>query len=276
MKTRNALPTMAITLALVTSAGFAADNKDKSMKDSSWSQSKSDSSGNIQRINKDSLQRQVTANDIIGASVVDEQGEKIGDITDISIRGLVSESTAAGIKQSEVDSDEPINQDEESASSRMGDMMSRMTGGSGSQATAFISVGGLFGVGDDIVGVPLEDLRYDQQQDNFVLSTPKDEVVALAEQEAQDYEEAYSDWGGSDSDYSAKQEFDSEAGQIRQAIREDTDLRLDPGIMVSAEDDEIVLEGVVSSEESKQRAEEIAKQHTDKDVKNSLKVKKDQ
>lgn len=262
------------------------------------------STRNIQmrRIVKESLDRQVTAKDLIGASVYDSAGEKIGDIADIGMHGLLSQEAAQAYRSahtedeisttpgatsstySRADQTEMAARSERSDLERQSDKLkneaekaskdwsSKM--GMGSDATVFISVGGLWGIGDDIVAVPANSLSYDSAEEQFTLSASKSQVVALAEQDPSELNDDFS-WNDEESqDYSAKQSFDEDISSIREAFASDSALESENYITITTRDDKIVLEGQVSSDSAKERAEQLAEDHTDMDVKNSLKVKK--
>lgn len=279
-------------MAIAATGAYAKDKMD-----SNKDYRASSNSVQMHRVTQESLDRQITAKDLIGASVYDSAGEQIGNIADISVKKLVSKDTAKSYGQSNRDNDNSWDADNDSSLSAdrnqrnsqsadnnrglsadqnkrsslsdrnsMGSMMGNL---SGSQATAFISVGGLWGIGDDIVAVPVNSLSYDESEKRFTLNASKEAVVALAEERPTDFSEDYND-----ATYSAKQEFDEEVNEIRDAIRQDKDLMAHRGIMVSSESDQIVLYGNVTSEDAKERAEELAEKHTDKDIKNSITVKK--
>ena len=279
----------AITLASVSQA------EDKSMKQASFS----NDSVEMHRVVKESLERQITAKDLIGASVYDGAGEKIGDIADISMSSLLPSDAAQAFRAAKTDDDATLNSagslaadgtyasgtdraatraardDMKKSKSEKSDWSSKA--GMGSQATVFISVGGLWGIGDDIVAVPASSLRYNQAEEHFTLAASKSEVVALAEQDPTELDENF-DWNrqqwNDDSEYSAKQSFDEDISDIRDAIQSDAALSAENSITISTKDNKLVLEGTVSSDSAKQRAETIAKEHSDMDVKNSIKVKK--
>ena len=295
MKTRTVLPALTISMALVATSGFAQGNQQNQTQQSG-------NSGQIQRITQESLEQKVTAKDLIGSTVYDQNGDNIGDIADVSVKRLVPNKLTKALRQNQEgmastnsdwmtdnDQGQDSEQGEGWGESKKDKMQSSMKGMMGSGATVFISVGGLFGIGDDIVAVPASKLSYNEEEDRFTINASKDQIVALAEQEAVEYDSEQEDFAAweqnEQEDFSARQEFDSDSQQsgtqseqgvnkVREALRNDSQLEDNTGIMVSTEQDQIVLRGVVSSEDAKNRAEEIAKKNSDKDVKNEIRVQK--
>ncbi|MDQ8181082.1 PRC-barrel domain-containing protein [Pelagicoccus sp. SDUM812005] len=287
MKISHIIPATIAATAIATT-GFAA--KDDSSKYNRNDQSKQASahsqydrhdqsamgSQRMHRVTQDSLDRQVTAKDLIGASVYDNAGEKIGDIADIGISGLPS-----SLNKGHMDKDRKENKGTHlpDANSQWGEldqsmqsqssMRSQSMQGQG-RVTAFISVGGLFGIGDDIVAVPANELSWDARKERFTLASTKSQVVALAEQEPIDFDSADDSQGY----YSAKQSFDDDVTLVRGALISGDNATDLASVTVEKKDDRIVLKGTVKSEEAKKRAAELAEENSDLQIENSIKVRK--
>ncbi|MDQ8204017.1 PRC-barrel domain-containing protein [Pelagicoccus sp. SDUM812003] len=251
MKYPHIITSTALAIALVTTAGHAGKDKHKDeMHDSI--------TGKMKRVTQESLDQQFTAQDLIGKSIYDSQGEKIGSVTDFS---LPSHASFQKMQNSQQHSDKSQKDD-----------WTQHLPSLGEETTVFISVGGLLGVGDDIVAVPASAISFDSLEERFTLPTSKEQVVALAEQEP--YDENLADNSEySDSRYSAKQSFDSDIDAIRQAFNqsqsEDNELA---NLSLETDGDKLILSGQVSSATTKRRAESIAREHTDMSIENSIRV----
>lgn len=293
MKRLHVVPTLAIAAALLVPAAHSQQSNNQQSRTSQQQgqqQQGQQQLGQLQRVTEESVDRQFTASDFIGKAVYDQQGEKIGNIDDISLQQSVAKrfkEAAPGAESgstysAEVRIDEDEKEMELDTDKRRSQQQRQGRMSSGGETTVFISVGGLFGIGDDIVAAPASSLSYDQENDRFTMSQSKDQVVALAEQEATEYQSdddritiSGSEEWEEESTMSARQQFSGDVSQIRDALRSDTELSVHAsGIIVTTEDNKVHLRGAVESKEQKQRAEEIVKQNTDMDVKNSITVKK--
>ncbi|MDQ8186219.1 BON domain-containing protein [Pelagicoccus sp. SDUM812002] len=267
MNTLRLVPATLAALCLATTGAYAkSETKDKD--GYKHSQSSTLSEMDIRRVTQDSLDRQTTAKDLIGASVYDSSGEKIGDVADISIAGLTlgKSHSDSDLMGSDNDMESKQSSSQYGQNKDMKDSQNAMSAqwGQRGQATAFISVGGVFGIGDDIVAVPANSLTWDAAEERYTLAASKQQIVALAEQDPIDMED--------DNTYSAKQSFDDDTSMIRNAFQSDKNKKDLSGIMVEKEDNRIVLRGTVRSEDAKEHAADLAEQHSDLKIVNSINV----
>lgn len=157
------------------------------------------------------------------------------------------------------------------------------------EAVVFISVGGVFGIGDDLVQVPAKKISYDSSEEHFVLQGHTvDEVTSIAQKGQSNFDEndyyadnwyEYNMYGAYGYPYRSEtvrgmRDFGSDEETIRNAFQNDSTLASASNIIqINEKNDEIVLKGTVRSELLKRRAEELAKRETTLDVTNNLKVK---
>lgn len=276
MKVTHLITATAISASMVAAAAAADSSSKSSMK--SDSSMKSGPLSNIQRTSQESLDRQATAKDLIGSSVYDQAGEKIGDIADISLKHSLSSELVSGImsKNAEGGSWSGLSDTQRAQSSSKKDSMRDSVKSLGSAARGdlivFLSVGGLFGIGDDLVSIPASSLTYDAAQDRFTLAASKEEVVQIAQADTEDdYAAGYS--SGDEGDFSASQQWNDDAYSVRQALLDDSQLGTEAAmITVTSEGDKLVLRGTVSSDDHKDRAEEVAENATELDIDNSIEV----
>ncbi|MDQ8202812.1 PRC-barrel domain-containing protein [Pelagicoccus sp. SDUM812003] len=220
----------------------------------------------LSRESQERLENALTAKDLIGASVLDRSGERIGSIEDIRISSLARklESTGLGTQASSGQASSGTGL-EQFVDPDQGDF-------------AYLSVGGLFGIGDDLVKVPLDRLSARTPDGPYVLQGySRDEVVAFAEggatettveviqDEATLYEETSS---------AAKMVWtEDDVSVIREAFNEDERISgVASVITIEKRGDNIVISGSVANETEKEVAEELAAQHTDLTVVNALAV----
>lgn len=335
--------TTCIALALLTGSvsqfAFAGENDKKASHSKETTMS---STREVSRIAEDRVDELTTASDLIGASVYDRNGDKVGDIKDVSFGRnvmasmsmnktnktdaksskksdswstsssqndgeqsdeMVTESKQRSIPESYAnqnrgsDSDSNwSNSDKEGKSwsdkdKKSKGMHSDSMMSSRPEAVVFISVGGIFGMGDDLVQVPASKISYDSSEERFVLQGHSvDEVAEIAEADEKNFNEDdyYTDnwnntsatgYGMYDVPYSENtargmRDFGSDKEMIRSAFDNDNTLSShSDSIEINEKDGEIVLTGKVKSTEAKQRAEELAKRETTLDVTNKIKVK---
>lgn len=252
-------------LSLITTQSFAKEDVHKSSKESDHGDL---ASMQIRRVTQDSVDQRFTANDLIGASLYDSSGETIGNIADISISGL-DLGKKLGHSKKMKSMDKQSKNSWESKDKKSEDWSQDSSSRSPGQVTAFLSVGGLFGIGDDIVAVPVEQISWDSSEERFTLSTSKTEIVALAEQDPVDFEDETDNVY-----YSSKQTFDDDAISVRHALQAEENQKELAGVMVEENDETIVLRGVVRSEDAKELAAKIARENSGREIENSIEVKK--
>lgn len=140
-----------------------------------------------------------------------------------------------------------------------------------SSPTVFLSVGGLFGIGDDLVSVPISMLNYNTSKDHFELSASKAEVTALTE--APDRNSSYASNSGSmnsgsgsssmNSTTAGKQSFGDEVTRVQSALRTDPKTSsFAHNVMVSSDGDTLELRGSVDSKDQKQQIVDCARRAT--------------
>lgn len=330
MKNKNTLLTLAVaSLAIAANPAMAAD---KASTVTGKQYSSSSSSGDVIRVSKDRLENITTAQDILGSSVYDWNGDKIGDVKDISLGrkiqsisgSQVSDTTSnqsslggsqvsdttgnqspyAGSQVSErtdtpfdgnQDSDRTGHQSQstnytqndnnDSNQNRIGSNRHNNSGmmpNNGPEPYVFISIGGILGMGDDVVRVPMSSLsRSDTEKDRLILQGySKDNVVAIAEQDAgifdvNDYE--YDNDDRYDTSRAKRAWNDSvDTTAIREALMAEDGLgRTDAArISVARDGEHIILSGSVKTENQKKKAGEIAMKHSEMTVNNEIKVNK--
>ncbi len=175
--------------------------------------SSSGSSGitNIQRISQDSLDRQFTAKDLIGKDVYDNRDKKVGEVRDVVLdsagaqqlasalsmkaghsgavgsssgaraSGSVGGGTASGsVGMGDTSVSGSVNTragDRSSMGSTAHELASM--GSMMSEPAAVISFGGFMGVGDNLIRVPISQLRYDSSKDHLTLNVAETELSSL-------------------------------------------------------------------------------------------------
>jgi hypothetical protein len=163
--------------------------------------------GSIQRVNDQTLDRQFTAKDLIGKEVYDNRDKRIGEIKDVVLDstqfsqlasaigsrvaqtgtyGGGSDSTASNgtsssdRNSSRLSSDSPKSVANTGASAdatsvRQGSDFASMS----SEPAAIISHGGLLGVGNDLLSVPLSQLNFDQNKHHLTLNVSEQQLSSL-------------------------------------------------------------------------------------------------
>ncbi len=187
---------------------------------SSGAMSGSSSSGhaNIQRVTKDSIDRQLTAKALIGKNVYDSQGEKLGEVEDVVLDGSGARQLATAFSSRQADGDRaratsdsiattpatglPGNTYPAAGAERSttagstarseargamtdlanaaNDVGASMQTALGGGAAAIISSGGLFSR-NELVRVPLSQLNYDAGNDRITLNVSRSEFSSLTE-----------------------------------------------------------------------------------------------
>lgn len=247
----------------------------------------------ISRVTKDSVKHRLTAKDLIGASVYDPAGEKIGDIADIDLQGAAPSQLATAFHADRADdrsartlpppdgtrpTAERMGDAAERTADRIGDAAQRTARSAASMvdsgiahASVFVSVGGLWGIGDDLVSVPLAKLSYNTAEDRFELQANKADVVALAERKASDGYAA----GSPRSDTAAgKQSFSDEAMRVQKALESDPQTSAYAyKVTVTTDGDSLELRGFVDNKEQKKNIADAAKRATSLDIDNKIEIR---
>lgn len=168
--------------------------------------------GSIQRVNDQTIDRQFTAKDLIGKEVYDNRDKRIGEIKDIvldssqfqqlasSIGSRESQSSTFGSSavnggadtnsSSAVVSSSDRNSGRASSSSSSdvantsaGAATSLHTGSDyasvSSEPAAIISHGGLLGVGNNLLRVPLSQLNFDQNSRHLTVNVSEQQLSSL-------------------------------------------------------------------------------------------------
>ncbi|MDQ8204729.1 BON domain-containing protein [Pelagicoccus sp. SDUM812003] len=190
MKIKYTIQTLAIaSLAIAINPIMAGDKTSAVPGDQSWS---SGSGGDVARVSEDYLDQISTAKNILGSSVYDGAGEKIGDVKDISLGYKLH--SVAGLQGNDKSGKRSSDSAIDSNKNHLEDSNSRYATNENANnrpgSYVFISVGGLMGIGDDVVRVPMSSLtRSAEDKDHLVLQGySKENIVAIAEQEAGDFD----------------------------------------------------------------------------------------
>ncbi len=214
------------------------------------------------RVTKDSVKNRFTAKDLIGAAVYDRTGDKIGEIADIDLQGAVPGALARSFNADQGNDRAPTT----AMPATVGTDASGANPGSKADstmghATVLLSVGGLWGVGDDLVSLPMSAFSYNSDKDRFELSASKGEIVALAEGKAH---------GGYSADApiasgtrAGKQSFADEAKRVKEALMADPMTSpFAAGVTITTDGENLVIHGLVDNKEQKQRILDTARRAT--------------
>lgn len=285
MKKTNIITATAILFAAITPAIGTAANKEGA---DSASMSSKYTSQSVTRISEDRVDNLTTAKDLIGSSVYDSAGEKIGDISDISFgRNLMSTAMPMSDKSKDWSAKDKMSKEKnyEDTGAMSNNSSHRDVDGNRPESIVFISVGGLFGIGDDLVQVSASQLRYDTKSEHYILNgVTKDQVAKIADQDESEFNEdnyyadswydsrgmkSSSDWGDKTDTNRAKRDFNSDASLVKESFSGMKDFS---SVTVSKSGDKIVLSGSVSSKSLRNKAEKLAKESTDLSVENNIRV----
>jgi hypothetical protein len=224
----------------------------------------------ISRVSKDAVKHTFTARDLIGAPVYDMAGEKIGDISDIDLQGAISGDLASAYN-ADKSADERTTPAAGTTEANRPRTMSSVPSAF-ANATVFVSVGGLWGVGDDLVSVPASRLRYNSSRDRFEISASKADVVALAK--AEDPAKYAADANRSATS-AGKQSFTEEARRVQSALASDPETSAFASkVSVTTDGEDIQLNGTVDNREQRSRIVSAAKRATSLNVEDKLEVAK--
>lgn len=223
--------------------------------------------GSIARVAKDTVKNQFTAKDLIGASVHDRTGDKIGDIADIDLQGIAPGALARSFNhQGSAMASSGMSEDATRSSARsIGDSAL-------ANATVFVSVGGLWGVGDDLVRVPMSKLSYNTTEKRFELDASKADVVALAEGDARPGYAADTRIGQTSA---GKQTFGDEATRVQDALKADPmTSAFAQNVIVTSDGETLELRGTVENKEQQKRIVETARRATALKIDDEIQVRK--
>ncbi|MCB1120279.1 MAG: BON domain-containing protein [Verrucomicrobiae bacterium] len=218
------------------------------------------------RVTEAHVQQAQTANDFINKNVFDRNGEVIGFITDVSLQAL-----AACEDLNLTSGPAPVSVEGTGITKEKSPLDSP------SMSYAFLSVGGFLGIGDDLIRLPLNALKYNADRDRFVLAGYlKSEIEAITKNHAPGSEEANSSGKQRNSGYLSNnvwEDYES-VKTIRAALAADQILNADQksGVSVHLIQGKIALSGTVSSEQLKNRAGELAMRNTALEVENDIVV----
>lgn len=136
--------------------------------------------GALQRVTKDSLDNQITAKGLIGKNVHDSSGDKIGEVEDIVLDASQLSQLAGAFADRDANRTAAVGS--ASARSDLGSQADSMISGamSGGPA-AIVSVGGVMGMGQDLIRVPLSQFRYDASEDRVTLDVSREQIASIRE-----------------------------------------------------------------------------------------------
>jgi hypothetical protein len=230
--------------------------------------------GTVTRVTKDSVKQRFTAKDLIGAAVYDTAGEKIGDISDIDLQGTVPGTLASAYNMDQM-ADRADRNAQSTTPSTATDAASRLADRVDSalkHATVFLSIGGMLGIGDDLVSVPVSQLNYNSASDRFEVAMAKADIVALAENKA---DETYaSDSSTPAATRAGKQSFADEATRVKSALAADPQTSaFAQKVTVMAAGDSLEIRGIVDNKEQQKRIVDAARRATSLDIDDKIEVR---
>lgn|SRR5690606_36968742 len=224
----------------------------------------------VRRVEQVDISRAFTARDLIGKTVVNYDGERLGTINDVGLSGKWAEQFGTiPVDTSERQAQQPA------ASAQGGQVVFISTGG-------LLGLGGRIGMGANWVSVPAENLLYDRAQDRFILNMPQARFEGIAQgrprvQQPDDAAAGSITTGGrpvigQETAATAAAEADADVRRIEEAFRQNDSLREQARIQVARTGDRIELTGQVDDEALLRRAEDVARNHTELEVRNRLEV----
>ncbi len=276
MKRRNLTTIVVATSLMLPMAAFAnageGQKRDQEKASPSRAEWKSDKAhlksaahADFQRVDRESLESKMTAQELIGKTVVGSDGQRLGAIHDIGFAHFLP-SEFQGDAKSTTAQDRGLN--------------------------FYVAVGGVLGVGADIVSVPAERFGFDQENDHLTLDVTEDQFTAIAKPDTAEREFASSAAGttwttgpdgtamamsedgltGARTDVAATSDHE-DVELIEKALKADSDLNeVADDIRVTRSGDAIVLSGDVPSESQKHRIVELARSHTDREVRDQIRT----
>jgi hypothetical protein len=172
--------------------------------------------GQIRRIERGDLDNKPTANNLTGKNVVGSDGERVGTVHDIGLSSVLpsdlqnvqdqgmfgrnrdDQRTATGTAQTTgtTRAGGDTTGTTRTAQARVGDQTYSATMQTDGQdqfglglqqeneVTIYVSVGGVLGLGANIVGIPASQFTYDTENDELRLNQPSAEIERIADGEA--------------------------------------------------------------------------------------------
>jgi len=149
--------------------------------------------GSLQRVTKDSLENQLTAKGLIGKNVHDSSGEKIGEVEDIVLAASQLSQLASAFADRDADRSSAVRSttgvgstaDATRSASVRSDLESQassmISGAMSGGLAAIVSAGGVMGLGQDLIRVPLSQLRYDANEDRVTLDVSREQIASITE-----------------------------------------------------------------------------------------------
>lgn len=195
----------------------------------------------LMRVTDEMKAAQHTATDLIGTVVYDKLGEKVGEITDIGLSKDFAEKVQKAWREIEEDRE----------------MVPRKDIGVN---VVYINVGSIMGMGGNTVSVPTSLLQYNSDADRIEIEYLRESVAAFADE-------------GDSMVTSAKQDFYDAAESVEQAISNNAMLKsLQDKIDVSVEDGKLILRGELANQKMIDAVGDLAKKHTNLDIRNYIEV----
>ncbi len=211
-KTTHSLLAAITACALTTFALGEGDKQKHAGKDMQDMKHKSASTlQKVGRTTEQQVDQQLTAKDLLGKDIYDSAGEEIGPVVDVILAGKASPSLKTALSDNDreasanYDSTNAIdpetgsatyaaadpntandigdNEDEfgDEVSETARDLQNRMAGmmANNDEACAVVSYGGLMGIGNDLLIVPISALNYDRNSDQVTLNVNETELDAM-------------------------------------------------------------------------------------------------
>lgn len=140
-----------------------------------------------------------------------------------------------------------------------------------SHATIYLSVGGLWGVGDDLVSVPASQLTYNVTEKRFELPANKADIVALAEQKSSDYASGTAPMSRTSA---GKQSFSDEATRVQNALEHDPmTSAFAQKVFVITNGETLEIHGSVDNKEQQKKILDTARRSTSLKIEDKIDVR---
>jgi hypothetical protein len=142
--------------------------------------------GEIKRVERAELDNRLTASDLIGKDVIGSDGEKIGTVKDLSLAAVLPSSfEERGRAAASADSRPTTRASSPTTSASSATSTSSLSGASTSDSSndviVYVAVGGVMGVGGDLVSVPASQLRFDAQTEQLRMDRSSTEITTIAQ-----------------------------------------------------------------------------------------------
>jgi hypothetical protein len=190
------VPTLAIALPCFafaqsgTSSSSASSQRDATGASSSYSAG-ADAKVGMQRVSEEQLENQLTAKALIGTDVHSASGEKIGEVVDVVLAPSLSAHAASASAAAGSASTYPstgvtgsTNRSVTAGAPDHSDDKSSMAGIQRMQPAVIVSTGGMMGVGNDLVRVPISRISYNADDKEIRLNVSETEWKALRDTRA--------------------------------------------------------------------------------------------